>query len=95
VKIPAEVNPSLMGSDDTIHFAHARVTRRVILTFNPKDFKVLHDRHSEHPGILAVYHDNNPTKDMSYAEIVRAIANLERSVFDILGGFWVLNAYRW
>lgn len=32
---------------------------------------------------------------MSYADIVAAIANLERTDVEIARGFWVLNAYRW
>ena len=35
------------------------------------------------------------TKDMRYADIVRAIANLERSTPRVSGGFWILNLYRW
>jgi hypothetical protein len=60
-------------------------------TLNPRDFKALHDQDATHAGILAVYQDNDPTRDMRYADIVRAIANLERSVPQIAGGFWILN----
>ncbi len=31
----------------------------------------------------------------SYADIVDALANLERTGVEVAGGFWVLNAYRW
>jgi len=95
VEIPAEVDPPLTGADDLVHFIHARATDRIILTLNPQDFKDLHNQYPNHPGILAVYQDNDLTKDMSYRDIVRAIANLENSVPTVAGGFWSLNAYRW
>lgn len=68
---------------------------RAILTLNPRDFKALHDQDAAHAGVLAIYQDNDPTRDMRYADIVRAIANPERSVPQIASGFWILNAYRW
>jgi predicted nuclease of predicted toxin-antitoxin system len=95
VQIPAEVEPPLTGAADPSHFAHACATKRVILTKNPGDFFQLHQQHAEHPGILAVYQDNDPTKDMSYDDIMRAIANLEGTAVTVAGEFWVLNAYRW
>ncbi|MEZ4867840.1 MAG: DUF5615 family PIN-like protein [Caldilineaceae bacterium] len=95
VQIPAEVTPSLRGAADDIHLAHARTTQQSILTYNAADFLRLHKQQPDHYGILTVYQDNDPTKDMTYADIVRAIANLEQTGVDIAGGFWSLNAYRW
>jgi len=95
VETPADVDPPLTGANDPVHFAHARATGRIILTLNPRDFKKLHDQSPDHPGVLAVHQDNDPTKDMSYKEIVQTIANLENSVPTLEGGFWSLNAYRW
>jgi len=89
------VDPPLTGESDAVHLAHARAVQRVLLTYNPRDFYALHEQDPGHAGILAVYQDNNPTKDMSYAEIVQAIANLEKAVGDLLSGFWILNAFRW
>jgi hypothetical protein len=95
VETPADLAPPLLGADDAAHFAHARAAGRAILTLNARDFKALHDRDAAHAGILVVYQDNDASKDMRYADIVRAIANLERSVPQVAGGFWVLNLYRW
>ena len=95
VQIPADVEPSLTGAADEVHFAHAQTTNQVILTLNPADFKQLHQQFPDHAGILAVYQDNDPTRDMSYADIVRAIANLERTGLIIAGAFWILNGYQW
>ena len=94
VETPFDVTPPLVGADDATHLAHAKAAERTLLTFNPRDFKALHDQKFGHSGILALYQDNDPTRDMSYRDIVGAIANLEQSVPQIVGGFWTLNAYR-
>lgn len=80
---------------DAVHFAHAKENERVILTFNPRDFLDLHEQDPNHPGILAVYQDNDPTRDMSYRDIVQALSNLESTGVTVSGEFWSLNAYRW
>jgi hypothetical protein len=95
VETPADVHPPLTGEDDSVHFTHARATGRIIITLNARDFKEIHDKVPDHPGILVVYQDNNPAKDTSCREIVQAIANLEGSSVTITGGFWPLNVYRW
>ncbi|MCB0154903.1 MAG: DUF5615 family PIN-like protein [Anaerolineae bacterium] len=95
VQVPAEVDPPLTGASDEVHFAHAQTTGQIILTLNPKDFLVLQQKSPRSPGIFAVYQDNDPSRDMSYADIVRAIANLESTGAPIAGGFWALNGYRW
>jgi predicted nuclease of predicted toxin-antitoxin system len=95
VQVPADVNPPLTGAADEIHFAYARANKLVILTYNPADFHKLHAKFSDHSGILAVYQDNDPSKDMTYADIVQAVANLQQIGVTIAGGFWVLNMFRW
>lgn len=95
VRSPGDIVPSLVGADDSTHFAHAKANQRVFLTLNARDFKSLHEKDPAHPGILVVHQDNDPSRDMRYSDIVAAIANLERTGVEIAGGFWVLNAYRW
>jgi hypothetical protein len=95
VQIPAEAHPPLTGAADQVHFAYCQKTNQVLLTMNPADFLDLHQQDADHPGILAVYQDHDPTKDMSYAGIVQAIANLEQTGVPIAGRFWVLNAFQW
>lgn len=95
VETPSDVQPSLSGADDRTHFVHAKAVGRTILTLNVRDFKELHDNDSVHAGILAVYQDNNPARDMNCRDIVQAIANLESTGTPIAGEFWVLNVYRW
>jgi len=95
VEVPADAHPPLTSADDVVHFAHAKAAERAILTFNPRDFKELHDHDPDHFGILVMYQDNDPTRDMSYRQIVQAIANLESTGVTIARGFWSLNRYRW
>lgn len=95
VQVPADVDPPLTGADDAVHFAHVRVTGQVMLTYNPADFLQLHKQYSDHSGILAVYQDNDPSKDMTYVDIVRAIANVEAVGITLAGSFWSLNAFQW
>lgn len=93
VVTPADAG--LTGRDDDVHFQHAAAQGLVLLTRNPRDFELLHRANPSHAGVLAVYQDNDPDRDMSYAEIVRAIANLEGSGLPVAGSFHVLNAWRY
>ena len=95
VETPGDLAPPLTGVDDEVHFAHARAQGRVVLTYNAVDFLRLHRQTPEHPGILVVYQDNDPRKDMTYEEIARAVTNLLGQAETLAGGFWVLNSYRW
>lgn len=93
VVTPAEAG--MTSADDEVHFGYAAAQSLVILTKNPDDFAELHAMDSGHAGILAVYQDNNPDRDMSYADIVRAIGNLERAGVEIAGNFHNLNVWRY
>lgn len=96
---PTEGDVGLGGEDDDIHFAFGAANGLTIITKNPADFKALHDLDQRHSGILAVYQDNDPSRDMSNAEIVRAIGNLEAAVrqggLPIQGEFHTLNDWRY
>ncbi len=62
-----------------------------------KDFRALHNQDQNHPGIFAVYQDNDPSRDMNPADIVAAITHIEDAVqngFQIAGEFHNLNAWR-
>lgn len=89
----------MIGEDDDVHFAFASAHGLTLITNNPADFKVLHDLEPRHAGILAVYQDNDPSRDMSHADIVRAIRNLEEAVqhggLPIHGQFHTLNEWRY
>lgn len=64
----------LMSSSDPIVLNYARTNERLLLTYNCDDFEELHQAQPLHPGILAIYRDNNSSKNMSFQEIVKAIA---------------------
>ena len=85
----------LNALDDREVLTRAVSEGRAILTRNCADFLSLHGQNSDHPGILAVYQDANPTGNMNYADIVRAVGNVERSGVPVVGAFLVLNAWRW
>jgi predicted nuclease of predicted toxin-antitoxin system len=75
--------------------ARAIQDRRALLTRNCGDFLALHQALPDHHGILAVYLDADLAKDMSYADICRALANLAPSGIRGEKEFIVLNAWRW
>jgi hypothetical protein len=74
--VPADVG--LRGARDPLHFQHAPGNQHILVTKNSLDFGILHKTHLDagdhHPGIFAIYQDNDP-RDMSNQEIVAAIAN--------------------
>ena len=80
---------------DDVHFQYARANDLVLLTRDGSDFGVLHAAMPQHPGILVVYLDNDPTRDMSGAEIAKAIANLEAAGVELRNTFQPLNAWRY
>ena len=96
VQRPADVGT--VGEDDSRHLTHAVREGRVLLSRNHDDFENLHDlvvaAGGHHPGILIVRKDNNPRRDLSFAGIVRAIANLSAAGVPVADQFIVLNHWR-
>jgi predicted nuclease of predicted toxin-antitoxin system len=96
---PTDDDVGLEGEDDHVHFGFAAANGLTLLTKDPADFKALHDLDQRHNGILAVYQDNDISRDMSNAEIVRAVRNLEEAIQQggppILGEFHTLNDWRY
>jgi predicted nuclease of predicted toxin-antitoxin system len=93
VVTPLEAGTS--GKADEEHFQFAVSQGLVLLTKNPDDFAQLHEASPKHAGILVIYQDNDPDRDMTYAEIVRAISNLESAGITLTNSFQVLNAWRY
>jgi predicted nuclease of predicted toxin-antitoxin system len=83
----------MAGLPDDQVLDYARQHNRILLTRNCDDFHTLHRANSDHPGILAIYQDTEPAKNMNYPAIVKAIGNLEVAGLDLANQFVVLN--RW
>lgn len=83
----------LGSSPDPIVLSYARQELRTLLTQNCSDFRALHDLDPQHSGIIAIFHDHISSKNMTYMTIVKAIANLEASGWELTGQFVVLNAW--
>jgi len=82
------------GTPDPEVFDLAQSLERVLLTHNAEDFHELHRERPVYQGIIAVYRDADPRKNMSHAQIVAAIRRLETLRVTIVGEFHVLNHWR-
>jgi predicted nuclease of predicted toxin-antitoxin system len=85
----------LMSSSDPIVLDYARTNERLLLTYNCDDFEELHEAQPLHPGIFVVYRNNNSSKNMSFKDIVKAIANLEASEIPLVNQFIALNHWNY
>ena len=83
----------LTDQSDAAVLSYARRQGRLVLTRNCGDLQALHKAGPSHPGILGIFQYNNPDKDMSYPDIVAAIANLQASGWAFAGEFIVLNQW--
>jgi hypothetical protein len=88
----------LSGDYDPVHLWHAAMNGRAIITGNHEDFENLHvlvvDLQGHHFGVLIVRKDNDPTRDLKPAGIVRALRNLLAANVPIADQFIVLNHWR-
>jgi predicted nuclease of predicted toxin-antitoxin system len=85
----------LAGAVDSVVLDYARESNRVLLTQNCDDFKALHEENPDHPGILAIYHNDDRSKDMSRQAIVKAIASLEAANIPLVNQFISLNQWNY
>lgn len=85
----------LMNRPDSVVLDFSRRDERVLLTRNCDDFQELHQLNPAHSGILAIYQDSDPAKNMSYQGIVKAIANLESAGHTLQNQFVVLNQWNY
>ena len=97
---PTDPGVGLDGANDADHFAFATANDLILITKNPADFYLLHEAtEPNHAGIFGVYQDNDASRDMSDAEIMRALANVvaatQQGGEPIHGHFCVLNEWRY
>ena len=75
---------TLLSQPDKVVLAYAVEKARVVLTRNCDHFlseaAALKSSGGHHHGILLVYAKNDPDKDMSYDDIVRAVGNIVKAV---------------
>ena len=95
------VSPRAVGTRgvaDREHLRYAVAHGLVMLTANAQDFLALHDEWQQqglgHPGILIVYRENNPQRDLTFAQMARAVSRLEQSGTLIQNTYHNLNVWR-
>jgi hypothetical protein len=93
---PADLGAA--GAADAHHFAHAIRHTAALLTRNYKDFIALHDlirvAGGHHHGLLLVYLENDPTRDITPRSLATAIARLEAAAVPLVDQVYVLNHWR-
>jgi predicted nuclease of predicted toxin-antitoxin system len=85
----------IAGRADDVHMEWAAKNGYVLLTKDPDDFAELHALNPNHAGILAIHADNDPTRDMNHADVVRAISNIINTGLEFKGNYHILNAWRY
>jgi predicted nuclease of predicted toxin-antitoxin system len=95
------VSPRAVGTrgvHDPVHLRYAVDHGLVLRTANAKDFLALHAQWQqdgqEHPGMLLVYRENNPQRDMTFQEIARAVSRLEQVGIPLQNTYQNLNFWR-
>lgn len=96
VVIPPDLNCA--GQKDARHFAVALKDGRTILTGNHHDYELLHElvlaAGGHHFGIFSVRKDNDPKRDLTPAQIVRAVRKLLAASVPLTDELHVLNHWR-
>ena len=86
------------GVADEDHLGYAAGNGLVLLTANAQDFVALHrvwaSQQREHHGILIVYRENNPVRDLSFQQIAQAITQIEQSSLRLPNASHNLNFWR-
>jgi predicted nuclease of predicted toxin-antitoxin system len=96
--VQTHADAGLASAHDPVHLKHATREDRVLLSRNHDDFKELHELIKEvqghYPGLFIVRRDNDPTRDLKPAGIVRAIRKLLAANVPIRDEFNILNHWR-
>lgn len=87
--------PPNRGALDLSAWLHAQAEQSTVVTQNGRDFKPLADETPGHWGLLVVYRDNDPSRDMPPAEVAAAIDRVAVAMPDGVQGMVLsLNAFR-
>jgi hypothetical protein len=91
-----DVLSPLRGEPDSRCWRHAQEQGATVVTMNAVDFARLAEATESHAGLLLVYRENDPTRDMSAASIVAAGDRVAESHREgLAGAIAVLNQFRW
>ena len=86
------------GVQDEEHLAYAAAHGRILLTGNARHFLRMHEewmaQQRGHPGILALYREGNPARDMSLQQIAHAVSRIEEAGVPLASSFHNLNRWR-
>jgi predicted nuclease of predicted toxin-antitoxin system len=82
------------GAQDPEVIDLAQSLERVLLTHNAEDFHKLHRERPRRHGMIAVYRDADPRKNMNHEQIAAAIRRLEILKVTIAGDFYILDHWR-
>jgi GTP-sensing pleiotropic transcriptional regulator CodY len=89
---------NLLGRSDAVQFTNAIHEARACLTANYGDYEELHlllkEANGNHPGILVVRQDNDPSRDVTAKGIVTAIRKLESAGVPIANEYTILSHWR-
>lgn len=94
-QVVTSFDADIVGADDEIHFKYACQHQLTLVTKDANDFEELHRQNDQHFGIFAICEEADPSKNMSYANIVKAINNIVSTDVPLSGAFYVLNHWRW
>jgi predicted nuclease of predicted toxin-antitoxin system len=96
VVLPADVG--MAGQDDAVHLTHTIRDNRVCLSRNYRDFRnlqnLIKEAQGHHPGILIVRRDNDPRRNLTPRDIVRAIRNLQAAGLPLADACYELNPWQ-
>ena len=86
------------GAPDQDHLRYAADNGLVLMSANAGDFVQLNREWIEsktgHSGILIVYKENNPARDMSFRDVAEAVGAVEESRMPIANTCQNLNFWR-
>lgn len=91
------ISPRKIGMNrkqDEEHLKCAIINSATILTYD-QGFSKSHKKFKNHSGIIVIYQQNNPGKDMSYEKMVRALKNLEKLNLELKNNLYKLNDFNY
>ncbi len=86
------------GVADEEHLRFAAANELVLHTANARDFvdlsRAWRNEGTGHSGVLTVYRENNPARDMSFEQVALAVTRIEQSGMTLENDVHNLNFWR-